>query len=112
MIATPLRSLAKAITYRLSGSIITGVIAYVVTRHTQLAVGVGFADVTCKLALYYLHERIWDQIGWGRAFQRSSPAQSDPGHQPLDEEKANPPTPANGTTGLVSLPVALDATRA
>jgi uncharacterized membrane protein len=63
---TRLRSLTKAVTYRISGSIVTGIITYLATEKIEVALGVSAIDVTAKIFLYYLHERFWDGIQWGR----------------------------------------------
>lgn len=64
--ATRLRSFAKTLTYRISGSVITAAITLWATKQLDLALGVGLLDVTSKLVFYYLHERLWDHIMWGR----------------------------------------------
>jgi len=66
MVASRLRSLTKAITYRISGSIITCAIAYVATDEIAVALSVGIFDILIKIMFYYLHERFWDGIQWGR----------------------------------------------
>lgn len=59
------RHLAKAVSYRLFGSMATGAIALAFTGRVDLAAGVGVADTVVKLGLYYLHERLWYRIRWG-----------------------------------------------
>ena len=66
MISSPLRSFTKAITYRVSGSLVTVGIAYMVFGKIEWAIGVGAIDAISKLLFYYIHERIWDKIKWGR----------------------------------------------
>jgi sulfate adenylyltransferase large subunit len=61
------RSVAKAISWRATGSLDTFVIAAVVTGSSKLAGGVALAEVLTKTALYYVHERIWALIKWGRS---------------------------------------------
>jgi uncharacterized membrane protein len=60
------RSLAKAISYRLLGSVSTALIFYALTGKANLALGAGGLDIVVKLALYFLHERIWNHISFGR----------------------------------------------
>ena len=60
------RSIAKAVSYRLVGSSVTGLIVYVVTGKGSLSVGVGAADIVLKILAYFIHERIWDHINYGR----------------------------------------------
>jgi uncharacterized membrane protein len=66
VVVTRLRSLIKALTYRISGSFITGIITYFATDKIELALGIGFFDIFLKIIFYYLHERLWDKIQWGR----------------------------------------------
>ena len=63
---THARSIAKAISYRIVGSSVTGMIVYVVTGKGSLSVGVGAADIVLKILAYFVHERIWDHISYGR----------------------------------------------
>ena len=60
------RSLAKAISYRLLASGCTGLIFFAFTGQATLSVGAGAVDILVKLALYFLHERLWNHIGYGR----------------------------------------------
>lgn len=58
--------MAKAFSWRLFGSIATGLIVFLFTGSFEISLGVGALDFIAKLALYYLHERVWDSIPWGR----------------------------------------------
>jgi uncharacterized membrane protein len=60
------RSIAKAISYRLLGSISTALIVYVFSGNATVSLGVGAVDMVAKIALYYLHERVWNHISFGR----------------------------------------------
>jgi len=60
------RSIAKAVSYRILGSATTGLIVYVVTGKASLSLGVGAADIVLKIGVYFIHERIWDRISFGR----------------------------------------------
>lgn len=60
------RSIAKAVSYRLLGSISTAIIVYVFSGNMKVSMGVGALDIVAKLALYYLHERLWNHISFGR----------------------------------------------
>ena len=60
------RHVVKAITYRLFATLTTVAIAWWVTGHWQVGVQVGVIEVFAKLALYYLHERVWYKfVGFG-----------------------------------------------
>jgi sulfate adenylyltransferase large subunit len=63
---THTRSIVKAISWRATGSLDTFVVAAVITGSSTLAGGVALAEVLTKTALYYLHERVWALIRWGK----------------------------------------------
>ena len=39
---------------------------YVFTKQLTLSIGVGIVEVVSKLLLYYLHERAWGKISFGK----------------------------------------------
>lgn len=61
-----LRSMAKAVTWRLGGSAFTALIAWVVTQETGAATTIGLADLVVKIGAFYVHERLWERIPFGR----------------------------------------------
>lgn len=61
------RTIAKTITFRLIATIVTYIIVYVMTGDIALANAIGFLDLVTKLITYYIHERIWEQVGWGKS---------------------------------------------
>ena len=61
------RSLAKAISYRVLGSATTGLIAFILTGKPVVSGGIALLDMVTKIGLYFLHERIWEHISFGRA---------------------------------------------
>jgi len=61
------RSLAKAVSWRLTGTIDTMIVSFLVTGRMKLAVSIGFIEVFTKIALYFFHERLWNRISFGRA---------------------------------------------
>jgi len=60
------RSIVKAITWRIGGSVFTAVIAWAVTRETGTATTIGVADLVVKVGAFYVHERLWERIPFGR----------------------------------------------
>jgi len=56
------RSIAKAVSYRLLGSSVTGLILFAVTGKGTVSVIGGAADMLLKIGAYFVHERIWDRI--------------------------------------------------
>ncbi len=59
------RSLYKAITYRVIGSLDTFIISTFVIKSAKLGGGVAIAEILTKPVLYYIHERIWDKQSIG-----------------------------------------------
>jgi uncharacterized membrane protein len=60
------RSFIKAVSWRITGSIDTFVISWVLSGRIGLASGIASVEVITKIALYYFHERVWALIPWGR----------------------------------------------
>ncbi len=60
------RSLAKAISWRVTGSVDTFVLSLIITGSFSLAGSIASLEVITKCVLYYLHERAWGSIRWGR----------------------------------------------
>ncbi len=75
------RSIAKAASYRLFGSLLTALIAYLLCGAWDVALGVGLFDSVAKMAAYFLHERLWARIKWGRQ-GRLTIRSSLPSHHP------------------------------
>jgi uncharacterized membrane protein len=59
------RSLAKAISWRVLGSVDTFVLSWLFTSSVKAAGAIALSEVLTKMVLYYLHERAWSGIGWG-----------------------------------------------
>ena len=56
------KSLLKAVTWRITGSLDTFVLSWIVTGQVNLAFSIAFIELFSKIALYWLHERIWLKI--------------------------------------------------
>jgi adenylylsulfate kinase len=60
------RSVLKATSYRLLGTLQTTVIVYFVSGDMKLSMMAGTADLFGKIILYSLHERVWNKITYGK----------------------------------------------
>jgi uncharacterized membrane protein len=60
------RSLAKAVSWRATGSIDTFLVAFVITSSPKIAGSVAVTEIVTKILIYYLHERMWAWIPWGK----------------------------------------------
>jgi uncharacterized membrane protein len=63
---THARSVLKAISWRTLGTIDTFAISWFMTGRLEIAGSIAVLEVGTKIAWYYLHERVWSAIGWGR----------------------------------------------
>ena len=61
-----LRSLIKAVSWRFFGSLDTFVLSLIYTGSAKYAVSIATAEALTKIALYYVHERAWRRVKWGR----------------------------------------------
>jgi len=59
------RSIVKALSWRFIATLITGITALIVTGEIKVAVEIGLIDTIAKLAVYYLHERLWNRLKYG-----------------------------------------------
>ncbi|MBG6131385.1 putative membrane protein [Aquimarina sp. EL_43] len=62
----PIRSIAKAVSWRVVGTLDTLIVSYVLTGEIALATSIASIDFVTKMILYFFHERIWNRIKWGK----------------------------------------------
>ena len=55
----------KGLTWRITASVTTMLIVFLMTGNLALVAGLGLADVTLKVLFYYMHERLWGRVRWG-----------------------------------------------
>lgn len=60
------RSIAKAITWRAGGTIVTFAVALILTQRFELAAQIGILDTVIKIGAFYAHERIWNRFNFGK----------------------------------------------
>jgi len=61
-----IRSVIKTISWRVWATLTTVVLVLLFTKKIDIALTVGIIEVFLKMIFYYLHERIWDRIDYGR----------------------------------------------
>lgn len=61
------RSIIKAVSWRVTGTIDTFVISYFVTGKFKFAISISIFEVFTKIIWYYLHERMWNKIELGKS---------------------------------------------
>jgi uncharacterized membrane protein len=60
------RSLIKAVSWRLTGSVDTLIISFLITRQIKWALTISGVELFTKIGLYYVHERVWENLSFGR----------------------------------------------
>lgn len=68
------RSIVKAVSYRVWGTLATALIAWVFTHRKDVSLAIGLSDMVVKVIVYYLHERAWSRLGFGRVAKPRSEA--------------------------------------
>ena len=73
------RSVIKALSWRLFGAIDTFLIALLFTGQAGTSGLIGVTELITKIFLYYLHDRAWAHIHWGRLnIEHPAPTTEDP----------------------------------
>lgn len=60
------RSMVKAVSWRMTGTADTILISFLITGHAKWAISIGLVELFTKIFLYYVHERIWNKLSFGR----------------------------------------------
>jgi uncharacterized membrane protein len=60
------RSFVKALSYRIWGTLTSFFVVLVLTGSTELSGLIAFWETVVKVVVYYVHERGWNFIQWGR----------------------------------------------
>ena len=61
-----LRSVVKALSWRIVATLTTALLVFAFTGRLDLAVTVGALEALAKMALYFVHERVWNKLDFGR----------------------------------------------
>ena len=59
------RHLAKAISYRIIGTITTMITAYIITGDVISGLKIGVIETALKIGIFYAHERAWLKFEYG-----------------------------------------------
>jgi len=60
------RTIMKALSWRVIATLVTFTVAWIVTGELKFAAEIGLADTIIKLGGYYLHERTWMRVAFGK----------------------------------------------
>ncbi len=63
---TKKRSVLKAISWRTWATVTTAVLVFIFTGKFALAITIGLLEVFAKMVLYFIHERFWQKIRYGK----------------------------------------------
>ena len=63
------RSFYKAITWRIIASLDTFFLSYIITGRFDWATSIAIFEIITKAIIYYLHERAWNRVKWGRLIE-------------------------------------------
>ena len=69
------RSILKAVTWRLFGTLGTCLVGWWVTGSLKMGLGISLVDSAVKILGFYLHERFWHGVTWGLAAGESADGQ-------------------------------------
>ncbi len=69
---TRMRSVAKAVSWRIVATLMTVLLVFVFSRDLTLGTAVGITELTVKTLAYYAHERMWNLLGFGKKPQAES----------------------------------------
>jgi len=61
-----IRTILKTVTWRITATLTTAVLVYLFTGQIDTAIEVGLLEMVAKLLFYYVHERIWDKLKFGK----------------------------------------------
>lgn len=67
----PIRSVVKAFSWRVTGTVIIILTSLVITGKIDMALSIGVLDFGIKLVVYFLHERAWNKIKFGKVPKKS-----------------------------------------
>lgn len=56
------RSLGKTITWRMTATTTTILVALSLTGSIEISLSIGGIEILLKMGLYYIHERLWDRV--------------------------------------------------
>jgi len=60
------RSIIKAVTWRAGGTVVTAFVAWIFTGSLDIAARIGILDSLIKIAAFYIHERVWIKLKFGK----------------------------------------------
>ena len=65
-VETHSRTVMKTVSWRIVATLTTGITVYILTVEIFLSLSVIGIEVIAKILFYYLHERVWNLVQWGK----------------------------------------------
>ncbi len=65
IIETKIRSFVKTLSWRVTATITTIIVALAITKRIDIAVQIGLIEALLKMLVYFIHERSWARIKFG-----------------------------------------------
>ncbi|HEX9666235.1 MAG TPA: adenylyl-sulfate kinase [Thermodesulfobacteriota bacterium] len=62
---TKIRSFVKTLSWRVTATITTIIVALAITRRIDIAIQIGLLEALLKMLVYFIHERSWAKITFG-----------------------------------------------
>ncbi len=69
------RSIIKAISWRVFGTLSTIMISFVFTHKLAISLYIGLFEFISKIGFFYFHERIWNRFSFGLRNNKPEPIQ-------------------------------------
>jgi uncharacterized membrane protein len=63
---TKTRSIVKTLCWRITGSGATFLISWLISGSWTVAGSIAVVQIMANTVLYYVHERVWNAVSWGR----------------------------------------------
>jgi uncharacterized membrane protein len=64
------RSWAKALSYRVTGTLYSFVVLYIITGKLVLSLSLSGIEIVSKIFIFYAHKRVWDKLKFGKIEHR------------------------------------------
>lgn len=62
-----IRSIFKAISWRAGGTAVTFLTAWLFVGTLETALKIGMLDTVLKIGVFYIHERVWNRLNFGKS---------------------------------------------
>ena len=63
---TTVRTVAKAVTWQVSGLAAMTLIAYLLTGSIEAGGSIALTSTLCGFVAFFVHEKLWSWVRWGR----------------------------------------------